>query len=649
MLANILAPYDDEMLHSWIERNAFVNCYDDIKILFRDFSPVNRYKIISSTSRLDTLFKLLSVEDWAKMYSEHTEYSFVAPFLNDYGQISILNAAFGIDSFNTKSFIHETFVCPVCQKEHPYFRVWHNLPGVTVCYRHKCSLVRADNYFEVPDFEEDCNPVSVEDIAYAEYAHDLHKKNLFCNVSYINRLLAIDSPYRAMLTDEYVKKIMTKYPSVNDIPLPNHSDFIPTEDYELLHQCGSVIDLIHTPCHTRFCSTAIGFKYDFRCPSCAQKLSEAERFIRHVNSISDGKYKMVAPYTSRSEKIKMLHTDCGTVSAFTPISFLSGTRCKCENYRTIESLKKLFEEKYPGFTPISYEGSELTVRHDECGNIFTVVWKDWIKRSFCRACHPRKRLDKETVHSEVANYGLELINFFKEHGKTKVTVKCSEGHVSTIGLYHLKDIQGCPQCIALSNPKYAVNAVYRYIKDTFTESLFFYDDMINLFGPNVKRILQSLRNKHLIVLVAPGCYKLPEVTVSSKDIIEQKYMIRNDERIGYLYGTSFLYYCLGIGEEPDRLSVATAKEAKAWARLTHYNSIELRLKAAPESMDEDNWQILQVADFINGITFYCKSPTEVIPQLLQYIKEKKLSKSEIIKYLTGNHCLIDSIRMELKE
>lgn len=649
MLANILAPYDDEMLHSWIERNAFVNCYDDIKILFRDFSPVNRYKIISSTSRLDTLFKLLSVEDWAKMYSEHTEYSFVAPFLNDYGQISILNAAFGIDSFNTKSFIHETFVCPVCQKEHPYFRVWHNLPGVTVCYRHKCSLVRADNYFEVPDFEEDCNPVSVEDIAYAEYAHDLHKKNLFCNVSYINRLLAIDSPYRAMLTDEYVKKIMTKYPSVNDIPLPNHSDFIPTEDYELLHQCGSVIDLIHTPCHTRFCSTAIGFKYDFRCPSCAQKLSEAERFIRHVNSISDGKYKMVAPYTSRSEKIKMLHTDCGTVSAFTPISFLSGTRCKCENYRTIESLKKLFEEKYPGFTPISYEGSELTVRHDECGNIFTVVWKDWIKRSFCRACHPRKRLDKETVHSEVANYGLELINFFKEHDKTKVTVKCSEGHVSTIGLYHLKDIQGCPQCIALSNPKYAVNAVYRYIKDTFTESLFFYDDMINLFGPNVKRILQSLRNKHLIVLVAPGCYKLPEVTVSSKDIIEQKYMIRNDERIGYLYGTSFLYYCLGIGEEPDRLSVATAREAKAWARLTHYNSIELRLKAAPESMDEDNWQILQVADFINGITFYCKSPTEVIPQLLQYIKEKKLSKSEIIKYLTGNHCLMDSIRMELKE
>lgn len=648
MLANILAPYDDEMLHSWIERNAYVNCYDNIKDFLRDFSPVSRYKIISSTSQLDMIFHLLNVEDWAKMYSEHTEYSFVAPFLNEYGQISVLNAAFGIDS-NTKSFIHETFVCPECQKEHPYFRVWHNLPGVTVCYRHKCPLVRADNYFEVPDFKEDCVPVSVENIAYAEYSHDLHKRNLSCNVSYTNSLLGIDSSFRAMHTDIYVKKLMAKYPSVNDIPLPDQWDFIPAEDYELLHQCGNVIDLMHMPCHTRFCSTVSGFKYDFRCPSCAQKLSEAERFARHVYTMGNGKYKLVEPYTSRSKKIKLLHTDCGTVSTFTPISFLSGARCKCENFRTIESLRVLFKEKYPEFTPISYEGSELTVRHDDCGGIFTVTWKDWTRRSTCRICDPVKRLDEETVRSEVENYGFELIDFFKEHGKTKVTFKCSEGHVSTVGLYHLKDIQDCPQCIALSNPKYAMGAFYRFIKATYSNSLFFYDDMLSLFGHSAKWLLQCLRNKNLVVLEAQGCYRLPEVTVSSREVIVQKYMNRNGEHIGYLYGTSFLYYCLGIGVAPDRLSIATTKEAKPWARLTHYNNIELRLKGIQQDMNEDNWQAMQVADFINGITAYCQLPFEAVAPLLQYIEDNKISKSEILKHLTAKHSLMDSIRKELED
>lgn len=649
MLGIIFQPYPDEMLHSWIERNAYANCYDNINDFLRDFSPLSRYKIIGSTSQLYMIFHLLNVEDWAKMYSEHTEYSFVAPFLNEYGQISVLNAAFGIDSFKPKSFIHETFVCPECQKEHPYFRVWHNLPGVTVCYRHKCPLVRADNYFEVPDFKEDCVPVSVENIAYAEYSHDLHKRNLSCNVSYINSLLGIGSSSRAMHTDIYVKKLMAKYPSVNDIPLPDQRNFIPAEDYELLHQCGNVIDLMHMPCHTRFCSTVSGFKYDFRCPSCAQKLSEAERFARHVYTMGSGKYKLVEPYTSRSEKIKMLHTDCGTVSTFTPISFLSGTRCKCENFRTTESLKILFKERYPGFTPISYEGSELTVRHDDCGNIFTVKWNHWAMNAFCRICHPRKYLDKETVQSEVKKYNLELVDFFKQCDKTKVTVKCPAGHISTIGLYHLHDIQGCPQCLALNNPKPATESLYGFIKATYSNSLFFYDDMLGLFGTRAKRVLQFLRDKQLIIQVARGCYRLPEVTVSSTEVINQKYIIRNGEHIGYLYGTSFLYYCLGIGDVPDRLSIATLKEAKPWARLTSYNNTELRLKAAPESMDEDNWQILQVADFINGIPFYCKSPSEVIPKLLKYIDDKALSKSDIIKQLTGNHCLMDSIRMELED
>ena len=650
MLANILAPYDDEMLYSWFERNSLINGYDTLPMMLKDSSSANPYAVISATSYLPVLFRCLNVSNWAEMYVKHTEFPFIAPFLMPYRQIAILNSAFGIDSFKTNAFIKTAKVCPECQKEKPYIRVWHNLPGVEVCHKHKCSLVEAKHFFEIPEDLEDVEPVKAVDISYAEYSHNLHEKNLCCDVSYINKLFGNSSNYPFKMQCDYVRLLMEKYPSVDQIPAPpQEAEPLLPDDYQIVNQCGSVIEFVHTTCGTHFCTTSKGFSYNFQCPKCASSLTEAERFEKYIDGMTEGKYKLIGSYDGHSRNVRILHKECGTSSSYRPISFLLGSRCKCEKYRTIESLRVLFKEKYPGFTPISYEESELTVRHDDCGKIFTVTWKDWVKRSFCRVCHPRKLLDKETVQSKVEKYNLELVDFFKECHKTKVTVKCPAGHISTLGLYHLHDIQGCPQCIALKKPKTAMESLYEFIKTTYSNSLFFYDDVFNLFGTRTKRLLQLLRDKQMIIQVARGCYKLPEVTVSSTEVIDQKYMNRNGEHIGYLYGTSFLYYCLGIGEEPDRLSIATVKEAKPWARLTSYNNTELRLKAAPESMDEDNWQILQVADFINGIPFYCKSPSEVIPKLLKYIDDKALSKSDIIKQLTGNHCLMDSIKMELED
>jgi len=649
LLANILAPYDDEMLYSWFERNAFANGYNSVAMMLRDLAPGTQYKVTTAISFLPTMFHFLEVANWAEMYVKHTEFPFVAPFLMSYRQIAILNSAFGIDSFNTNSFVKRVRICPECQKEKQYVRVWHNLPGVKVCHKHECSLVEVKHFFEFPEkFKE--KPADPEDVAFAEFCHDLHSRHLNCDVSYINRLLGGSSTYSLKTQHDYIVLLMSLYQSVDRIPEPPHEEFtIMSDEYQIINQYGLVAEFVHLTCNTHFCTTLKGFSYNFRCPECAKSLTEAERFEGYVEAMTDSNYRLIDPYKGHSKNVRILHKECGVSTSYRPISFLQGSRCKCENCRTMETLLPFFSENYPDFTPIAYRDSILTLRHNSCGNTFNVSWKDWVRRSTCRICDPVKRLDEETVRSEVENYGLELISFFKQCGKTKVTFKCQEGHVSTIGLYHLHDIQGCPQCLAASNPKFATNTLYNFIKKSFPKSLFFYDDMINLFGPNVKRLLQHLRDKHLIVLVAPGCYKLPEVSVSSRDIIEQKYMIRNGEHIGYLYGTSFLYYCLGIGSEPDRLSIATAKEAKSWGRLTHYNSIDLRLKATPEGMNEENWQLIQVADLINGITAYCKYPDEVVPRILQYIEENNLSKTELLKLLTKSHWLMDSIKMELKD
>ena len=112
MLANILAPYDDEMLYSWFERNSLINGYDTVTMMLKDIPSGNPYAVISATSYLPVLFHFLNVSNWAEMYVKHTEFPFVAPFLMPYRQIAILNSSFGIDSFNTNAFVKTAKVCP---------------------------------------------------------------------------------------------------------------------------------------------------------------------------------------------------------------------------------------------------------------------------------------------------------------------------------------------------------------------------------------------------------------------------------------------------------------------------------------------------------------------------------------------------------
>ena len=648
MLANILQPYEDEMLHSWIERNGAINGFDNIHLFLSALSFSNPYKTVNATTPIDSLFTVLEVKNWSEMYVKHTEYPLVAPFLESYRQIEILNSAFGIDSYNTNSFVKKTLVCPLCQKERPYFRVWHNLPDVKVCHKHRCSLVPADYFFEKPESFLNNDTVNQNDVLYAKYCHDLLQKRFCCDVNYINNLLGSKSKKRSRQTPDYIRDLMNKYPSVDMIPLPPHSAPKDIDGYIVLSHCGNVFEFRHTSCETRFCTTADGFNFNFRCPSCAMSYTDSQRFEGHVHEMTEGRYKLIGPFNGQSNKVNILHKECGVVTSFRPISFLLGSRCRCENFRTPENLNLLFKENYPDYIPLSYENERLTIQHRSCGNVFQVSYKDWIRKPSCRICDPVTRINYETLKDEMNNYNLNLISYDKSSSKTKVTCECPEGHVSTVGLYYLREIKACPQCL-LEAKENSLSLLLQYIKEKFPNSLFFYDDIIEVFGKNAKRLLQALRDKGLIVLVAKGCYALPKNTYSTREIIEQKYIARNDECIGFLYGTSFLYYCLGIGTKPTQLSIATKKEAKPWGRLTHFANVELRLKSAPTELNEQNREVLQISDFIDGMTSYCVKPKEVIDFLLQYIENHEISKGAILEHLSSTNSIVETVKEALKK
>lgn len=649
MLPNVVPIYEDELIHSWLERLAIANGCSTLNQLLDSYTPSNKNKaVISARSYIKPILESAEIENWAEFYVAHTEYAMTAPFMDDYHQMQLLDGAFAGHKVISNAEIKALYVCPECQKEEPYFRVWHNLPGVKVCHKHNTALVPARSGLRL--VEPSDAPVSVEDVEYAKYCHDLHLAKLPCSVTHINRILdGWNYSHKTLATEKAVKELMRKYPDVSNIPKKIVREEPLLSGYTLIHKCGSVLEVEHE-CGTRYCMTAKGLQSGFYCPSCTANLSEAEIVEAQIRAAGQGKYELAEPYERRSKKIKLNHNVCGTVFVTSLANFMSGTRCKCEYYRTIEGLRAQFAAEYPGFTPVSRQDGKIVIRHNECSREFALTWRDWVKRPTCRFCDPLTVFDDDYARRELEQIGLTLVSLNKENTrKPKVTVTCSLGHKSYGGFYYIRNLGGCPYCLSAYSSADS-SLIFEHLKANYSDKLFFYDDMIEKFGHSAKRTLHLLRNKNKIVLVAQGCYALSDsdVEFSEQDIITQKYLRRDGETIGFLYGTSFAYYALGIGEKPEIISISTRKEASSKGRLTHFSNTDVRLKRLPPGTRED-LEASQVANFVNGIYKFIKNPEQHLETLYQYIEDHNISKAEIVRLILKNNPLYETIRKRLLE
>lgn len=644
MLPNVVPIYEDELIHSWLERLAIANgCSKTNELLACYHLRSKTKRVVSSHSYIAPILEAAEIENWAEMYVSHTEYAFVAPFVDDYHQMMLLDCAFA--NHPIRSNIKQFYVCPECQKENPYLRVWHNLTGVKVCHKHNTALIPVKSGLEL--VEPSDAPVSVEDVQYAKYCHDLHSAKLPYSVSYINRILGRKDKHKTV-KENVIRELMRKYPSVSDLPKQITRNTPLPAGYTLLHQCGGVLDLEHE-CGKRYCMTVKGLETGFFCPSCNENLTEKEIVERFITTAGNGEYKLIELYESE-RKIKVFHKTCGAVFETSLRSFLSGSRCECKRIRTIGALRNLFASDYPDFIPVSKERQRVIIRHNACGKEFDLNWKDWVRNPTCRYCDPLRQPTYESLSQELDKIGLHLISFTEGSGrKLIVTVTCNNGHRTVAGFYYIRELGGCPQC-QYTRDHSSSNLILKYLKENCQDRLFFFDDIADIFGPvRAKRAIQYMRNSKQIVVLAKACYKLSENNkeYTERDIITQKYLYRGDETIGYLYGQSFSYYVLEIGEKPEIVSIATKKDSSPKGDLVHYNNSVVRLRRVLADINEENWKAVQVADFINGIYLYWGGATKHIDVLFQYIEDNNISKDEILKHITNQRAVIQRIKRRL--
>lgn len=503
MIGILLKPFEDELISSWFTRLSIQNGIDDVRCFIQSYvSPHKMLKSISNTSSCTNLYLLyfckVSGMSPYELFVNQTEYPAVAPFLTDYRQTQILLNAFGNPIGGTiNRFIKETHICEECQKEEPYIRISHNLPGVRACWKHKCSL--------------DGAPVEQNDIDFAQYAHEFLCAKIDCNVK---QLIRVAAQYGVTLTPHigFAKGIAQLMKNVSVQEIKNHfigtSEKVkPVSGYEILHTGGTISEFRHQ-CGTQFCMNANGFNLGFQCPKCQAEMKAEERFENYVDHV--GGYKLISPYRGLGKKVQLLHT-CGKVIEMRAFSFLEGTRCICNYYHTPNEIQKTIN-KFGNFQLIKYENETATLFHKDCGRTFTIGYKKFLTRPWCKKCKPQFIRTEESVRAEVQsiNKEFEYVTGYRASTASFI-IRHNCGFEFSRNIYEFRRNPTCPMCKRRSTGirrtafvKYMENKSNRTV--TIKEMQLF----ANVNYGNAKCVLQGLVKVGLAEKSGRGKYKLKE-------------------------------------------------------------------------------------------------------------------------------------------
>lgn len=316
--------------------------------------------------------------------------------------------------------------CEACVKEDdltmaPYFRTWHNIPGVTVCAVHKTSLmemtpetaVRLIKHQKITGYARPCKEqVSDADIRIAEFAKALYEDPGIIDLQIIRVVLKKKreelgvkgkTPFQNKFMypfDKVVMEILEYFPSYEAFceetepfvreayeemmaEYPEH--VVPVSAYGPVMKMRCGICGYEWYCHPY--SISIGFY----CPVCDGALSDEVRMKRLLSKIGDGQYEMLGDFEGIGALQKIRHRTCGQVSGDTAgglaAKIWGRRRCSCEIALTKEDWQKRVDEISNEFEVLEYYKSvgKIKVQH-KCGESYITTCQSFLANPKCRIC-----------------------------------------------------------------------------------------------------------------------------------------------------------------------------------------------------------------------------------------------------------------------
>lgn len=682
---------NNEFFYSWTQRLAKVNGFT----LFRSF--VNAYVTPNATESeksrrilkydlledYESIYRILSTkEDKQELFLSTGLFPYYSIFMTEDQQAAIIDEAFFNNSNDNYASVTRTKMtselrlCPECMKEdkkrygHFYYHRIHQLPGVSVCTKHGCSLMVYKGK-EMHELDDDQKTVlvanSTNGLAYAKYSADLLNADLDANADTLKGVIvkalteryqddfdtvltaftsftekplkpaAFKRLWQQIHSQEYlepentVQFLMFLFPNVDDLnrklpimtPSTEFQRLLKTEKCTMLSKYrSSIIELQHS-CGWIFSINPKEFTANWICPDCSpeiftvlqpEKTIVSERteeiFKQEIKDLTGDEYTLFGPYADTKHTVEIRHNKCGNIQKYKPAAFLDGSRCKyCNQFLSQEQLEQLVKS-------LSCNEYEITAKRSY--NLYTVTN---VKTGIS------KDLSANKILGELRRPTASPILPVEKKGNDIVFPRDRKDVWNWIQI-------NCPHGLPI-----------------FKEDI----QITGMTDLQLKNALRSLiKVQYLLKLIQPGIYQYADdAPINAEILIRSRYLIRRGHHIGYPTGSNALYYLGIIHERPEEFRLATNKEASSniTGRTTTFLGLRLRIKGSPVIVDDDNWKILMLLDTVVNIRKYLNGadPHDAYQVMANYVRDNKITPEDFSKYQDKYAFSYNAVRELYKE
>lgn len=482
---NIPVLEEDEHIYSYFLRTGHAN-----GLTFKNLYAMTNYRKNKAKPRLDDYETILGYTRMYEMYgfNENTElyespvslyikgsiYNGIAPFTTQ-NKLRIITAKLNKYYYSDTLGLHsknvsELHICPQCMEEDIkrkgffYYHRAHQMPGVSVCYKHNCRLKKYNGQLG----EELNYPIDLVDVEIIPEIYDQYEYAVFCNdilndyhqpvdgffqiqsslrkiadetasgqlskekLDNINGLRLIILCFSLFQTKDnlFVKTFDTTRNDIFFDLLERFSEFMVKHDeYEWIktyndrlvrYEDARLVVIRDKKCNTQFIVRLVDFLSGDDCPHCNSFLSAEERHIKRFNSIMNINKQLIKLYIEPSD---MNYDEYDTE--------------QLGDYSIEEVSKK-------------NNAYVATVKHIDCGTVFEREFTRLISSPWCPKCHKKDVIETaEDYENAVRNLvGDEYTIVGKyEEARKKITFRHNTcGKLISMRAYHFLDGQRCSYC-----------------------------------------------------------------------------------------------------------------------------------------------------------------------------------------------------------
>lgn len=357
----------------------------------------------------------------------------------------------------------------------------------------------------------------------------------------------------------------------------------------------------HLGCGNAFDCNYDHFMADMRCPHCESGVKaglrppiDAAVLRRRMADIVGDEYTLETTEIQDDTPVAIRHNKCGRSQEYSRGKFLMGRRCShCRTPITMEAKYELIPYLSNG------EYVVLSIADD-------------------RMCRLRNLVDGSEYDMDFDYVVQELTRPTKSP-----ILPCREPN---------RDLQGFVPTTAGYFERLLAHLRATYKKD----DVLFMEDF-ETFGADhlqMKRVAKKLVDRNIVERIYPGIYKWTGSNLSANEVVNQRYICRRKNRIGYLSGHSFAYEIGLVKQAPDRIHITTNLEAGLHGRNRSFLGVQLYLRGSKATVTDENWMILQLLDLLPNLSKYTDwEPKQTETILRNYIRSNGLAYDQAEPYL----------------